>query len=157
MKAVTESTPAAPAPRDVLAGLLHQVLVAPNQGTRSLADRCATVAITFCHLDDREIREKSLVKALSRALSIVEMTDLPEAIDIVGALEGDLALLTGAPIVLDCTPPLIRPLIEVEEGDIAISTLQKFNKERQPLVVDLGSPENMGGRWLRKPRRKPKN
>ena len=48
-------------------------------------------------------------------------------------------------LVLDCTPLQIRPLIE--EGDIAIATVRKFN-QRKKLVLDLTSPENMGGRWL---------
>jgi hypothetical protein len=29
--------------------------------------------------------------------------------------------------------------------------------KRSSLVIDLDAPENQGGKWLRRPRRKPKN
>src|SRR5216683_3009421 len=43
----------------------------------------------------QSVRERALIRALARALQIVEMTDLDEAINIVGELEGDVAKLVG--------------------------------------------------------------
>jgi hypothetical protein len=48
------------------------------------------------------IREQSLIRALARALQLVEMVDLDEAIKITGQLEADVLPLVGGPIVLVC-------------------------------------------------------
>ena len=62
MKAATKSSPAAPASRrDVLAGLLHQVITSPNQGAVSLAQACATVSLSFAWLEGAADRPINLV------------------------------------------------------------------------------------------------
>ena len=68
----------------------------------------------------QSVREQALIRALARALQIVEMTDLDEAINIVGELEGDVAKLVGAPIILTCPTiiTIVEPLPEPEGGCI---------------------------------------
>jgi hypothetical protein len=114
-------------------------------------------------LKAQEARERALVAALVSTLRIVEIVDLGAAIRIVDRLSAAVLPLPGEPIVLDCGEMILfSPL--VEEGDIAIETVKRFNQERRqggaahdrkPLVVDFTDPANTGGKWLRKPR-KPK-
>ena len=86
-------------------------------------------------------QEHDVAVARSRAAAIVHIARRCDE-EIVG---GDGSL------VLDCSPLQIVPLIEVEEGDVALDTLAKFNRER--LLVDMDSPEHRGGSWLRKPKK----
>lgn len=108
-------------------------------------------------LKAQEARERALVAALVSTLRIVEIVDLGAAIRIVDRLSAAVLPLPGEPIVL-CGGE-IYPLIE--EGDIAIETVKRFNQERQqggaahdrePLVIDFTDPANTGGKWLRKPK-----
>lgn len=117
--------------RDELSNRMYTTFTSmpPDAGLREKLDALASVARAFAHTH-REIREKSLIKALARALQIVEMTDLDEAIRIVGELEGDVAKLVGGPIILNCNPEPIAPLIE--EGDVAVRTLDQFLAEGGP-------------------------
>ena len=46
------------------------------------------------------IREQSLIRALSRAIAIIELVDIDEAIRITAQLEDDVRLLVGDPINL---------------------------------------------------------
>src|SRR4029453_9947084 len=59
-------------------------------------DELSTLAGTDARL------EQVLIRALARALQIVEMTDMNEAINIVGELEADVQPLPGEPIVRVC-------------------------------------------------------
>jgi len=116
------SQPTPKSVRDSLSDLLLDVITSPNQGAASLAKSCASVALAFSHLSQSDARmaarhaitrEKSLIRALARAIQIVEMTDIDEAVRIVSELEGDLAPLVGAPVVLDCSPiEIIAPIEE---------------------------------------------
>ena len=136
MKAVTESILAAPAPRrDVLAGLLLQVLKNPNAGIESQARACATISQAFAWLDQSDdrlavrhhnLREASLVRALATALKIVQQVHVDLAVDIVAELESDIRPLIGEPIVLSFTDPYNRH----DEGKLACETLDAFHQER---------------------------
>jgi HD superfamily phosphodiesterase len=117
MKAVTESTLAAPATRrDILAGLLHDIITSPNAGTRSHTQACATIAQAFAWLDQSDarlaarhsaLREKALVMALAQALKVVEQYDLGWAITIASSLTASVAPLSGEPINLVVGTPCV--------------------------------------------------
>jgi hypothetical protein len=111
MKAVTESTLAAPATRrDVLAGLLHDIITSPNAGTRSHTQACATIAQAFAWLDGsddrlaaqhRARRERALLIGLAQALRIVERHDLTESLRIVDEIAEVVAPMPGEPLDLN--------------------------------------------------------
>ena len=126
MKAVTESTLAAPAPRcDVLAGLLHQVITSPNQGAASLAQACATVSLSFAWLEgaaerlaarDRNQRERVLLQALTQALGLLEAHDLTATLRIVDEVVQAVALLSGEPLDLAVGTPCVFGTVCVHQG-----------------------------------------
>jgi hypothetical protein len=93
----------------------------------------------FCRQDH------DVAVARSRAAAIIHIAQGCDE-QIVG---GDRGIEMVCPRIIT-----IAPTIEVEEADVALDTLAKFNQERQRLTVDLDAPENSGGRWLRKPRRR---
>lgn len=69
-------------------------------------------------IQHHSIREQSLIRALSRALALVEMVDLDEAVGIAAQLEDDVRLLVGGPIILNCDPAPIAPLLPELAGCI---------------------------------------
>jgi hypothetical protein len=50
----------------------------------------------------QSVREQALIRALARALQLVEMVDIDEALNITAQLEDDVRLLVGSPIILVC-------------------------------------------------------
>ena len=117
----------------------------PNVSLEGLDDHLAQKA--------QAARERALVAALAAALKVVEVADLAMAIRIVDRLSAAVLPLPGEAIRLDCGEliPLAQPLEPVEELDVALITLQKFNQARKKLAVDMN--EHAGGSWLNEVRR----
>ena len=111
--------------RDSLAALLHQVLVAPNQGAYALAKSCATIAMAFAWLDGSDDRlaqrhaarrEQALTQALAAALQIAEVHDLDAAVQIVDRLTAEVRPLSGEPINLVLGTPCVFGAVCVHQG-----------------------------------------
>jgi hypothetical protein len=117
----------------------------PNVSLEGLDDHLAQKA--------QAARERALVVALAAALKVVEVADLATAIRIVDRLSAAVLPLPGEAIRLDCGEliPLAQLVEPVEELDVALITLQKFNQRK--LVIDLGAPEHWGGSWLQTPKK----
>lgn len=81
---------------------------------------------------DYHMLEEQLADYFSRLAHDPAIARLRAQAVIVIAKQCDEDLVGGdRGLTLDCSPLQIRPTIEVEEGDIAIATLQKFNQERK--------------------------
>ena len=108
--------------RDELSNRMYTIFTSMPQdaGLRETLDALASVALAFTHTH-RQSREKSLIRALARALQIVEMVDLDEAVRIAAELEGDVAKLVGGPIVLICDPIQIIAPLPQPGGDASAS------------------------------------
>lgn len=111
--------------RDSLAALLHQVLVAPNQGAHALAKSCATIAMAFAWLDQSDERlaarhqnqrERVLLHALTQALGLLEIHDLAATLRIVDEVVSAVAPLSGEPINLVVGTPCVFGTVCVHQG-----------------------------------------